>query len=125
MFDAVNHPAHYTSHPSGIECIDITRDMTFSAGNAFKYVYRAQAKGGRQDIEKARWYLLDALAHRDFVILARKVPDWVKLIEAVHEFEPDKLRKPFYASIGKRDLNAALAYVNMMLADSYSDPMGH
>ena len=31
--DPVNHPEHYTSHPSGVECIDITRHMTFNIGN--------------------------------------------------------------------------------------------
>ena len=58
--DMVNHPPHYSAHPSGIECIAIVRGMSFDAGNAVKYVYRADHKNGRQDIEKARWYLLDA-----------------------------------------------------------------
>ncbi|WP_264765745.1 DUF3310 domain-containing protein [Moraxella catarrhalis] len=32
--DAVNHPSHYTSDPSGIECIQITRHRNFNIGNA-------------------------------------------------------------------------------------------
>src|SRR5262245_42630561 len=36
--DPVNHPSHYTSHPSGIECIDITRHHNFNIGNAIKYL---------------------------------------------------------------------------------------
>jgi hypothetical protein len=55
--DAVNHPAHYTSHPSGIECIQITEHMAFCVGNAIKYLWRADLKGGVQDLEKARWYI--------------------------------------------------------------------
>ena len=31
--DNVNHPAHYTSHPSGVECITIARNYCFSIGN--------------------------------------------------------------------------------------------
>ena len=30
--DAVNHPKHYTSHPSGVECIAITEHMGFCLG---------------------------------------------------------------------------------------------
>jgi hypothetical protein len=29
--DRVNHPAHYTSDPSGVECITITRHRNFRA----------------------------------------------------------------------------------------------
>lgn len=44
MNDNVNHPKHYTSHPSGVECITITEHMTFNAGNAMKYLWRAGLK---------------------------------------------------------------------------------
>jgi hypothetical protein len=56
--DPVNHPAHYTSHPSGIECIQVTEHMNFNLGNAVKYIWRAWEKGATvQDLQKARWYL--------------------------------------------------------------------
>lgn len=55
--DPVNHPVHYTSHPSGVECIDITEHMGFNLGNAVKYIWRADLKNGTEDLEKARWYL--------------------------------------------------------------------
>ena len=42
--DNVNHPEHYTSHPSGIECIEIARHYPFSIGNAIKYLWRAGLK---------------------------------------------------------------------------------
>lgn len=32
--DPVNHPPHYTAHPSGVECIQITEHMGFCLGNA-------------------------------------------------------------------------------------------
>ena len=44
MTDNVNHPAHYTSHPSGIECIEVVRHYCFSIGNAIKYLWRAGLK---------------------------------------------------------------------------------
>lgn len=56
--DSVNHPPHYTSHPSGIECIQITEHMGFNLGNAFKYIWRADLKGSSiEDLEKAVWYI--------------------------------------------------------------------
>lgn len=56
--DPVNHPSHYTSHPSGVECIQVTEHMSFNVGNAIKYLWRAGMKGAQlQDLEKARWYV--------------------------------------------------------------------
>ena len=59
--DNVNHPDHYTSHPSGIECIKVTEHMNFCLGNAIKYVWRAGLKGDSskqiEDLRKAAWYL--------------------------------------------------------------------
>ena len=56
--DTVNHPPHYTKHPSGVECIQITEHMGFCLGNAVKYIWRAGEKGeALEDLKKARWYL--------------------------------------------------------------------
>ena len=63
-YDSVNHPKHYTNHPSGIECIQITRHMGFNLGNAMKYIWRADLKNGTEDLEKAIWYLTDEVAKR-------------------------------------------------------------
>jgi hypothetical protein len=62
MDDPVNHPVHYTSHPSGVEAIDITRHMNFNLGNAVKYIWRAGLKGDSiEDLQKARFYISDEL----------------------------------------------------------------
>jgi hypothetical protein len=55
--DNVNHPKHYTEHPSGVECIQITEHMNFCLGNAVKYIWRASLKNGMEDLHKARWYI--------------------------------------------------------------------
>lgn len=58
MTDPVNHPSHYTAHPSGVEAIQITEHMNFCVGNAMKYLWRAGLKDDAvQDLEKARWYI--------------------------------------------------------------------
>ena len=60
--DPVNHPEHYTKHPSGVECITITRHMSFNIGNAMKYLWRAGSKENHiQDLEKAIWYIQDEI----------------------------------------------------------------
>ena len=56
--DMVRHPPHYTSHPSGVECIQITEHMNFNTGNAVKYLWRADLKDeSLQNLEKAEWYI--------------------------------------------------------------------
>lgn len=58
MNDNVNHPRHYTKHPSGVECIQITEHVGFNLGNAMKYIWRADLKGNQiEDLEKALWYI--------------------------------------------------------------------
>ena len=62
MSDNVNNPAHYCSHPSGVECIELTRLMGFCRGNALKYLWRAGQKGAtNEDLSKAQWYLADVM----------------------------------------------------------------
>jgi hypothetical protein len=56
--DTVNHPKHYTKHPSGVECIQITEHMNFCLGNAIKYIWRADLKNDSiEDLKKAIWYI--------------------------------------------------------------------
>jgi hypothetical protein len=66
MSDPVNHPDHYTA--GNIECIDaIQAALTpeqfigYCRGNAIKYIWRAERKGGIQDLQKAIWYLNRAI----------------------------------------------------------------
>ena len=63
----INHPLHYNSHPSGIECIEVARYMSFNLGNVLKYIWRHGKKCSEtnpdelsnaiEDLEKAAWYL--------------------------------------------------------------------
>ena len=56
--DPVNHPSHYTSSPSGVECIDVIEHMALNIGNAVKYLWRAGLKNDLlEDLAKARWYV--------------------------------------------------------------------
>lgn len=61
--DVVHKPKHYTY--GDIEVIDyieqVTKDykpeLAFAIGNAIKYISRANHKNGKEDLDKARWYL--------------------------------------------------------------------
>jgi len=66
VHDQVNNPKHYTSHPSGIECLEITRHMGFNLGNVIKYIWRADLKGKNiEDLKKAAFYLQDEIKLRE------------------------------------------------------------
>ena len=69
--DPVNHPSHYTSHPSGVECIQIARHHSFAIGSAIKYLWRAGLKADHgedirakeiEDLEKAVFYIRDEIS---------------------------------------------------------------
>lgn len=67
MDEIINNPKHYTSHPSGIECITITEHMGFCLGNVVKYVWRADLKADAiEDLKKARWYLDKEITLREY-----------------------------------------------------------
>ena len=64
--DPVNHPAHYTSHPSGVETITVTEQFCFNLGNAIKYIWRADEKGNAlEDLKKAEWYIKREIQRRE------------------------------------------------------------
>jgi len=65
-FDNVNHPQHYTSHPSGVEVILITEHMNFCLGNAIKYIMRCDEKlDAIEDLKKAVWYVNREIEKRE------------------------------------------------------------
>jgi hypothetical protein len=63
--EQVNHPDHYNSNPSGIECITVAEHMGFNLGNALKYIWRADFKeDAEKDLKKAIWYIDRELSRR-------------------------------------------------------------
>lgn len=89
MHDPINHPKHYTEHPSGVECIEISERMNFCVGNAIKYCFRSGHKGGAvEDIKKAIWY-----ANRELENVSRR--------HAVRGFGPGQCEVYCYAEGSK------------------------
>lgn len=76
--DQVNHPTHYTAHPSGIEAIEITRHMNFNLGNAIKYIWRAGLKNQDkhiEDLKKAVFYLNDEIKRLEGLKFVNNMPN--------------------------------------------------
>lgn len=113
--DIVNHPPHYNSHPSGIECIEFTRNMNFNLGNAFKYWWRRNDKDSyEENVAKCIWYIRDEIKRQSnpyvsFPILFNLMMDklsrvmkhetvrtntvYINLIEATQTYVPDLLER--------------------------------
>lgn len=60
--DNVNRPYHYTK--GKYECIEVMEDVfgteqvkAFCRCNAFKYIWRSHNKNGKEDLQKAKWYI--------------------------------------------------------------------
>jgi hypothetical protein len=97
MSDHVNHPTHYTSHPSDIEIIEMTRSMLTCEGNMFKYVSRADLKGDATD------NLLKAKKYNEFAddveIRSLQIANQFKLARFVAA-EPNPLKATLFRLIG-------------------------
>ena len=55
--ERVNHPKHYNSHPSGVECIDVVEVLSFNVGNAIKYLWRHGDKAIRASVDNCIPYI--------------------------------------------------------------------
>ena len=71
--DNVNHPSHYEKSCS-LECIDVMEAMfgseyliIFCLMNSFKYLWRHKNKNGKEDLDKASWYLIKATSTLDYL----------------------------------------------------------
>lgn len=111
MSDNVDHPSHYTSHPSGVECIQITEHMNFNIGNAMKYLWRAGLKSddAREDLMKARWYADRELERLAGMPIAAPVEAPVARVFNVGDPEPAD-KETITLSGNGRDGNVRLEY---------------
>lgn len=110
--EMVNHPKHYNQYP--IECIEFKRYLSSNLGDALKYIWRAGAKPGvesKQDLEKAKWYLLDELN------TGRKFP-------MRHFINKDKMVEVILTEFSKRGSKYANA-VAYIFAASFNNSMFH
>ena len=121
MKDNIN-PSHYKSHPSGVECIEITEHMDFCFGNAFKYAWRAGQKGSAvEDLRKAVWYLERAKPTRSIRGIS-KVTLRAKMF-MVSRFETDLLKRELLTAIWRMTLTRGDFLLNKTVALGIADKM--
>lgn len=117
--DVVNHPPHYTSHASGIECLQVTRGLPFTLGSAVKYVWRAELKGAHlEDLRKAAFYLEDWLGHEgEHAQIPGRVSMLLAIVEAaeVEIYGGDHPRPCFFHFMARGVIDKALVEVQMMI----------
>lgn len=121
MNDNVNHPAHYTSHPSGVECLEITRELPFTLGNAVKYVWRADMKNGLEDLRKAEFYLQDWVSTGGGSAAGYITPSVRDLLRKVAEVEWDEwevsTKAGFFVDISNGCIADALREVRALIKE--------
>lgn len=118
-------PSHYRSHPSGIECIEISRHLPSDLGQALQYVWRWDTKNGVEDLRKARWFLRDQIDYfGEFAELSGSV---VLLLSSAARAEYkaarggllNGLRGDFLQALSEGFLDKALHVVELLI--SYTD----
>lgn len=87
--DNVQSPAHYTWHPSGIECIETIQDPAFYFYSIWTYLWRAPYKGTElTDLKKALFYtraLIETYDENDYTHTAVHFGRWhVRWEETLH-----------------------------------------
>lgn len=109
--EQVNHPDHYRSHPSGIECIELAEKMSFNLGNAFKYVYRRNDKeNSYQDLRKAEFYIKREIERMEKLL--EDIPGSfypalhpglsladLRKAERIYDTEPNPIAAKFYSNL--------------------------
>lgn len=110
--DMVNHPPHYR-HPSGVQCIEISRLCHGDLSAAIQYIWRYDAKGTpEQDLAKARWYLLDMLAHK----LAPRPPAKAEaLLRVVTDAETNHVKRRLLEFVASGHLADAIATIDALV----------
>ena len=112
--DQIN-PDHYKSR--ACECIEFTRNLDFSFGNAFKYAWRLGMKDDEaQEMKKIHWYIRDGLIYRPSQLHAVLCKILLrKLVDIADEFDEDTfllLLAILHAASGATDLLTTYAKEN-------------
>lgn len=110
-------PKHYKGDSSiPFDCITVVRDLSFDVGNAVKYLWRTEMKNGREDLEKAKWYLEDAVKWNDPFYIGHTPMQFNARCAALIRAQTDPLRRKFFQALRAKQPQWMLQAVNEMLA---------
>lgn len=92
-FDPIKRPKHYNSSKSGIAVIEVTRYLTGSLSNSWKYLCRRNLKDSTiKDLQKAIWYFNDFYEHpvpTPYTCSEEKVPLLIENMQKFIDVEDD------------------------------------
>lgn len=114
----INHPPHYQTR--AVECVVATRGMGNDLGQCVGYVYRAWDKGQLvQDLEKARWWLKDHMAHKECQLYppSGNAMDACRRIAAGCDPKTQARERAFFYAIAAGLYGDALQNIEWMIAD--------
>lgn len=57
LSENTNNSEHFTSHPSGVACINVIKRLPFALASVIKYLWQFNLENGVEDLEEARVYL--------------------------------------------------------------------
>lgn len=131
--DPINSPTHYTSHPSGIQPIDIAEHMSFCLGNVIKYLLRREFKGQEvSDLKKAANYIAIEIARRSKEVWAQIQTDdryEISTLGRVRRVGSSDFRKPVVTKNGYatfsvvREGKHRLHYIHREVAEAFIGPV--
>lgn len=136
LHNAVDHPKHYCSHPSGLECIEVAQHLNFCLGNAFKYLFRRERKNScLEDLEKAKWYIqkeIDTRSLEERWEIYPKAPEYeVSTLGRLRRIDSGKIRKlvpikgGYYTFIlGTKKKGYSLHYIHRAVIETFRGPIG-
>ena len=111
------NPAHYKSHPSGIECIQVIYPLFYGAGNAIKYLWRLGMKDSDlQELIKAMWYVQHAI-EADMQQADVMPYDSAMALHVWRDLEPEGYRKDAITAIYLGSYEAAIVIMKMWYAE--------
>ena len=115
----VDNPDYYRNNQSKIECIEITRHLSFCRGNAIKYLWRCGQKDvADNELKKAIWYLSDELKNRISVLYCK---DLCLLLDAkltaLSLYQDDNTRHLFWLIVfgDGQDLTNAINMIKSLI----------
>lgn len=119
MSQSIDNPDYYRNNQSKIECIEITRYLSFCRGNAIKYLWRCGQKDTTDnELKKAILYLKDELKNRSALLYCKDICLLLDMkLTTLSMYQDDNTRRLFWFIVfgDSQDLKTAINIIEDML----------
>ncbi len=115
----IDNPDYYKNNQSKIECIEITRNISFCRASAIKYLWRIGQKDlTENELKKALWYLRDELQHNANIRYTNeKAKFLLNKMDTLALYQDENTRQLFFNIVfgNENGLKMAIAAIEGML----------